>query len=215
VRIRLRKRVCAVPAKPEVSEPRRDESILPISGDFSEPRGGGAWIAAGVCALALSAFFSIKVKPVDPSPPAEPAWAATAPAAVPEPVAAAAKDELDANKVEADKVTEQAMPLVSGAAQAEPAAEIAAPAAPQAEPAAAPVATPRAASTSATRRARREEMQRRGHEFTLALNLGSAAQDTSQPAESQVAAAPSTAPEAPAPVVTAPAPKSPIPDNPY
>jgi hypothetical protein len=214
VRIRLRKRVCAVPAKPEVSEPRRDESILPISGDFSEPRGGGAWIAAGVCALALSAFFSLKVKPVDPSPPAEPAWAATAPAAVPEPVAAAAKDELDARKA-----LEQAMPLVNGAAQAEPAAEEKAAAQTPAQPEPVATAAPeqRVRDAYSARRARREEQQRRGHEFTLALNLGTAAgQDTTKPAESPPVEAPSTPSEAPAPVVTvAPAPKSPIPDNPY
>jgi hypothetical protein len=212
VRIHLRKRVCAVTAKREAFEPRRDESILPISGDFSASGGGGAWIAAGVCALALAVFVSFKLKPVAASPPAEPAWA-NAPVAAPESAAPPAKDELDAKKV-----MQQAMPLVNGAVQAEPAPEEnAAPASKaQTEPAqtAAPVA--RVQPPKLSRQARRAELQRRGHEFTVALNLGTAAQEPAQPAESPVAAAQSTASEAPAPVVTvAPAVKSPIPDNPY
>jgi hypothetical protein len=221
VRVNLHSEL-VVPANSEVTERRYDESILPISSAPSDARGGPAWIVAGVCALAISGFVSLRLKPVEASAPVEPEWAAPPPAAAtqtvtPEPAAPPA-----ANEDEVNKVLQQAMPLVNGAAQAEPVAEQNAPvAAPQAEPAQTQAPAAPVQSKWALHKARREERQRRGHEFTLALNLAGAAEQASpQPAPSPVAQAPS-APAAPAPaaeplMTQAPvAPKSPIPDNPY
>lgn len=209
VRVDLRSEL-VVPARNEVTLPRGDESILPISSAPSDSRGGPAWIVAGVCALAISAFVSLKLKPVEASPPVEPEWAATPPAAAsaPEPaVPPPIKDEL-----EDKQVIEQALPLVNGAAQAEPVPDQSAPAAaPEAKPAEPAAPATRVQSAWAARKARREERQRRGHEYTLALNLeGSAGQQTGTSAQSS-----EPAPE-PVPMMTqAAAPKSPIPDNPY
>jgi hypothetical protein len=149
------------------------------------------------------------------SPPAAATQPATADSA---PAPPAATDDVN-------KVLEQAMPLVNGAAQADPVAEQSAPvAAPQAPPAQTEAPAPAAPAQSAweLRKARREERQRRGHEFTLALNLGDAAeQQPTQSVQSPVAATASAPqePEAEPPLMVmqaAPAaPKSPIPDNPY
>lgn len=199
-----------VSANNDVSRRRGDDSILPIASELSEPSGGKAWIAAGVCALAFSVFFSVKVKPVEPSAPVEPEWAATPPAAAAQAATAAppAAHEDDVNKV-----LQQAMPLVNSAAQAEPVAEQNAPvAAPQTEPPQTQAPAAPVQSKWALSKARREEKQRAGHEFTLALNLaGVTEQASSQPVPAPVA------PAAAEPVMTqvASAPKSPIPDNPY
>jgi hypothetical protein len=212
VRVYLRSEL-VVPANSEVTEPRGDDSILPIASAPSDARGGPAWIVAGVCALAIAAFVALRLKPVEASPPVEPEWAATPPAAATQ----TATPEPDVNTV-----LQQAMPLVNGAAQAEPVAEQNAPvAAPQAQPAQTQAPAAPVRSTWALHKARREERQRRGHEFTLALNLAGAAEQASpQSAPSPVAQAPS-APVEPAPAAdllttqAAVAPKSPIPDNPY
>lgn len=209
-----------VSANNDVPVRRGDDSILPIASQLSEPSGGKAWIVAGVCALAFSVLFSVKVKPVEPSAPVEPEWAASPPAAAAEPAPpepappAVAKDEA------VNKVLEQAMPLVNGAAQA-PAAAEEVPAAPAAQVQPTETKAPAAPvqSTWALHKARREERQRAGHEFTLALNLGTAAgQEPAQRTEPPVTAPSAPAePVAAAPVMVteAPAPKSPIPDNPY
>jgi hypothetical protein len=205
---------CVVPAKSEVSKQRGDESILPISGVLSEPRGSSAWIAAGVSALAIAVFVFFKLQPVAASSHDEPlevpspqAHTAPQPATPPE-----ANDDHDVHTV-----LEQAMPLVNGAERAEPKPEPSASALPAAaEPLATGAPVPRAHSSRAARKAKHEELQRRGHVFTLALNLGTAAgQESTKPAQTPVAQAPSNSAEAPAPLIAAPAPKSAIPDNPY
>lgn len=214
-------------ANGESHEQGCDDSLLPISPESWEARGGTAWLVAGVCALALAVFVSIKLEPAaararteagyeeQPVTRREPAHAVRetpAPAAADAPVESRTDAEPVAPPVNSETQTELASEQ-SPVTTTEPAAAIA----PSAS-----VQKPKVARHS---RHASEELQRLRHEFTVAANLGTAvAQEPMQQPDGpapQALAAPVEVPEpsaapAPAPAVAAASEQKPaIPDNPY